>query len=117
MSEMSLRRISLAHFRLTLKDATCARAKTPTFLAWPNGSKKHFPTYPLPKGKVAKWLIWLVGKTVDPSFTRYWVSRNLGHDFVSRSDKIQTELGVQFRPIEPGLVEMFQQLIDQGVFE
>ena len=79
--------------------------------------KQHFPTYPLPKGRVPKWLIWLVGKTVDPSFTRYWVSRNLGHDFVSRSDKIQTELGVQFRPIEPGLVEMFQQLINQGVFE
>lgn len=73
--------------------------------------------YPLPKRRLPKWLVWLVGPALDPVFTRKVISKNVGYAFASNTDKIRSQLQMEFRDVHPGIREMFQQLIDKGVFD
>ncbi|XBQ16024.1 MAG: NAD-dependent epimerase/dehydratase family protein [Oceanicaulis sp.] len=70
--------------------------------------------YPLPKAELPKWMVWLVGPMADPTLTRRMVSRNVGWPFRADNTKSRASLGMEYRAIEPGLEEMFAQLIEAG---
>ena len=68
--------------------------------------------YPLPTRQLPKWLVWLIAPSAG--MTRASVSKNIGLPWRASHAKAEQELGMQFRPLAPGMREMFQQLIDAG---
>ncbi len=68
--------------------------------------------YPIPKKAMPKWLIWLVGPSINKAITRKFVSRNMGLPFIADNSKSKKELNINYRPLEDSMNEMFQQLID-----
>ena len=73
--------------------------------------------YPFPKKTMPKWLVWLVAPMVEKSMTRKIISRNVGVPFRADASKAQRELGVTFRPLKETITDMFQQMVDAGMFE
>ena len=79
--------------------------------------KKRFGgRYPLPRGTLPKWLVWLVGPMTNKLFTRKVVSLNIGLPWKGDNSKGVRELGLTYRPLETTLVDMFQQMADAGGF-
>jgi len=80
--------------------------------------RKHFgKRYPLPARTVPKWLIWLVGPMINKTMTRRVISRNVGLPFRADNSKGVRELGLSYRPLEETVVEFFQQMADNDVFD
>jgi dihydroflavonol-4-reductase len=73
--------------------------------------------YPIPKRTLPKWLVWMVGPVVNKAMTRKAVSRNVGHPFTADGSKATRELGVTYRPLEETVVELFEQMIENGVLD
>jgi dihydroflavonol-4-reductase len=73
--------------------------------------------YPIPKRSLPKWLLWLAGPLVNDAMTRKVVSRNVGLPWRGDNSKGRRELGLSYRPLEETVVDFFQQMVDNGVFE
>lgn len=75
----------------------------------------QFPDYPIAHRKswIPKIIYWLVARFVgvDPAFL--WNS--IGYNFRYDASKIIDNLGMEFRPFEETLRDMYQQFIDEGV--
>ena len=78
--------------------------------------KQFGEAYPFAKKALPKWLVWLVGPIVDKRMTRKMIKLNVGLPWVGDHSKSVNDLGMQYRPLEETLVEMFQQQIDAGAF-
>ena len=77
--------------------------------------KKYGDKYPIGNKKVPKFLLWLIGPIVTNGvFTRRVISRNVGHPLKFDNSKAQKELGINFRPEQESLYEMFDQMIEAG---
>jgi dihydroflavonol-4-reductase len=74
--------------------------------------KNKFPAYPISKGKIPKWLIWLIAPTVG--MTRKMVSKNVGYPWKANNSKGVQELGMKYRPLEETITEFFAQLVEAG---
>jgi len=73
--------------------------------------------YPLPNTPAPKWFVWLFGPLFNKTLTRRYVANNIDHVFKANNSKIQSELGVIFRPLNETLKDAFQSLIDAGVLK
>ena len=107
----------LAAFNPQARGRYLCNAKDTELFAIADALREQYSSYPLPKMRPPKWLVWLIGPALDPLFTRKVISRNIGYEFRSNHQKIQQELGMTFRDPNPGIREMFQQMIDKGVFD
>ena len=76
---------------------------------------KFGETYPVPTKTLPKWLVWLVGPFLAENTTRKFIARNIGLPFRGDNSKSIRELGMSYRPLETSLIEMFQQLADNGL--
>jgi nucleoside-diphosphate-sugar epimerase len=72
-------------------------------------------TFPFPRWTLPKPIVWLFGPLFDETLTRKMVARNVGHPFYADNRKSIRELGMSYRPLETSVVEMFQQLVDNGL--
>lgn len=70
--------------------------------------------WPFPKRVMPKWLIWLTGPLVNKSFTRPMIAKNMGHSWRGDNSKSRERLGLEYRPVETAVTDMFQQMIDSG---
>jgi len=73
--------------------------------------------YPFPKRAMPKWLIWLAGPMINEAMTRKFVSRNVGLPWKADNSKGKRDLGLSYRPLEETVVDFFQQMVENGVFE
>ena len=78
---------------------------------------KYGDKYPLPRKPLPKWMVWLVAPFVIKGMTRKIVSLNINVPWRGDNSKSIRELGMTYRPLEDSLGDMFQQMIDNGVFE
>lgn len=69
------------------------------------GKKRSFPTRELPK-----FMVKATGPTIG--LTRKFVERNVGYPLYFDNTRVQTELGIGFRPVEQSIVEHYQQMLD-----
>jgi len=73
--------------------------------------------YPIPRRKMPKWLIWMVGPIATKgAMTRKMISRNVGYAWKADNAKSVRELGMSYRPQQESLVDMFQQMVDNQHF-
>lgn len=77
---------------------------------------KYGDKYPLPKNKLPKALVWLIGPILSKSLNRKMISRNVGHPFKADNSKGIKELGIMYRPLKDSMEDTFQQMIDNKVF-
>ncbi len=78
-------------------------------------SEKYGNAFPFPKGFLPKFLIWLLAPL--SGFKRKMISRNVGYQWLASNSKSIEQLGMKYRPIENSIIDMFQQMIDNKVFE
>ncbi len=75
---------------------------------------KFGDSFPLPRRKMPKWLMWLVGPMVNKTVTRKIIRLNAGLPWRCDNSKGKRELGLSYRPLETTLIEFFEQLIECG---
>jgi len=73
--------------------------------------------YPLPKKAIPKWLLMIIGPMVNKAFSRKMIKRNIDVDWKADNSKIKNELGFRFRPMEESMVDGFQAMVDNQIFE
>ena len=71
--------------------------------------------YPIPKRAMPKWLFWVVGPFLA-KITRKYISRNTEHPFQFDNSKSVQALGQTYRPLQTTIEEMFEQMVERGVF-
>ena len=69
-------------------------------------------SYPFPKGRVPKWLLWLIGPRVG--IARRYVTTNVGIPFDIDNTRSREVLGIQYREIADTVTEHFRQLVEFG---
>lgn len=77
--------------------------------------KDKYPNYPIGKGSVPKFMIWLMAPSAG--ITRKVVARNVGYPWKANNTKSKEKLGMTYRPLNESVEEFFGSLIDAGVIE
>lgn len=70
--------------------------------------------FPIPRKKIPKWLLWLVGPMIDKKMTRKMIARNVDMPWRADNSKSIRDLQVSYRPLEASMNDFFQQLVDSG---
>jgi dihydroflavonol-4-reductase len=78
--------------------------------------EKYGDRYPLPRTSLPKWLVWLVGP-IAGGISRKFVERNVDVKWRADNSKSKRLLGVSYRPMKDSMEDMFQQMIDAGLFK
>lgn len=74
--------------------------------------------YPIPNKKVPKFLLWLIAPIVTKGLlSRKNVSRNVSIDYHFDNSKSIRELGIEYRPLEQTLSDMFEYMIANNYFK
>lgn len=68
--------------------------------------------FPLPRRALPKPLVWLAAPTAG--LTRTFVSRNVGVAWRADNGKSRRELGMDYRPLQESMEDMFEQLVERG---
>jgi dihydroflavonol-4-reductase len=63
---------------------------------------------------VPKLLLWLIAPYLGLGITRRFVWNNIDVPIKFDNSKSKNELGIQYRPLETTMKEMFQQMLDAG---
>jgi len=71
--------------------------------------------YPLPRRALPKWLVWLVAPM--SGLPRKFVSLNVNVAWKADNSKGKRVFGLRYRPLKDSMEDMFQQLVDRGVFK
>lgn len=78
---------------------------------------KYGEKFPLPKKKLPKWLLMIVGPMTNKLFTRKFIRNNVNVPWKADNSKIKNELGVSFRPMKDTMEQTFQAMIDAGILK
>ncbi|MDO6521477.1 aldehyde reductase [Shimia thalassica] len=76
---------------------------------------KFASDYPLPRRALPKWLVWLVAPM--SGLPRKFVSLNVNVAWKADNSKGKRVFGLRYRPLKDSMEDMFQQLVDRGVFK
>jgi nucleoside-diphosphate-sugar epimerase len=79
--------------------------------------RKFYPEYPIPTTAVPKMLLWLIAPYLGLGITRRFVWNNIDVPLKLDNSKSKNELGIQYRPLDITLKEMFQQMLDAGAIK
>jgi nucleoside-diphosphate-sugar epimerase len=78
--------------------------------------RKHFgDPYPFPRRQIPKFMFWLIAPMM--SYTRKYVSRNVGHRIKFDNSYSKADLGMSYIPVEQTVKEHFQQILDDGLLD
>jgi nucleoside-diphosphate-sugar epimerase len=75
--------------------------------------KEFGDRYPLPKSKLPKFMLYILGPFIG--FSWKYVRENIGIPIRFDMTYTREDLNMEFRAVAPAIVEMFQELINQGV--
>ncbi len=103
----------LAGLITTASGRHLAAAHQKDFLAISDVIKKQHSNYPVPHKYVPKWLFQLIGPIMG--FSRKYVKRNVGYDFVFDNSYIKKDLKISFTPFEKTINDHFNQLVADGL--
>lgn len=76
--------------------------------------RERYGKYPIPKSRLPKWLVWLIGPITTKGLTRKMVMLNVDKPFICDNSKSRRELGVSYRPLAESMNDFFAQLIESG---
>jgi len=79
--------------------------------------RKFGGQFPFPTRTMPKWLVGLVGPMANKVMTRKMISRNVGLPWKGDNSRGVRDLGLTYRPLEETVIDFFQQMVDNKVFE
>ncbi|MBV62582.1 NAD-dependent epimerase/dehydratase family protein [Abyssibacter profundi] len=116
MGVIDVRDLAQAHVKAGYTPGASGRhivnAWNTTLLEMADALRPTYDQYPLPRRHLPKWLLWLLGPS--QGLSRTFVSRNVGHAFKADNSKAVQSLGLEFRPLEASMQDMFAQMIQSG---
>ncbi len=74
---------------------------------------KYGAKYPIPKKALPKWLLMLVGPSMNKAMTRKSLRNNVNIPWNADNSKIKKELNMEFIPMRKTMEDSFQMLIDE----
>ncbi|MES0881146.1 NAD-dependent epimerase/dehydratase family protein [Roseibium sp. SCP14] len=77
--------------------------------------EKYGDRYPIPRKSLPKWIVWAVGPIVG-GIPRKFVRNNVDVKWKADNSKSKRVLGVTYRPLQRSMEDMFEQMIEAGVF-
>ncbi len=116
---VDVRDVAKAHIIAGTKPSVNGRhilvADTISFIEMANILKKEHGKYPLPKGKIPKFLVYLVGPLQGLS----WKYTNLNVGIPTKFDNSYSkkDLGIEYTPIEKTLNDHVEQIIKSGLLK
>jgi nucleoside-diphosphate-sugar epimerase len=103
----------LAGFNANASGRHILVSDTLTFLEIANVLRKEFGDYPLPKGTVPKFLLYLFGPL--QGFSWKFLKLNHGIPVQFDSNYSKKDLGIEYIPIEQTLNDHAKQIIESGL--
>lgn len=79
--------------------------------------EKYGSQFPLPRRALPKWLLMLLGASVNKLFTKSFVQKNVNIAWRADNSKIRYELQLSFRPMKETMEDAFQVLIEKGILK
>ncbi len=71
---------------------------------------RHFKGHSLPPFEIPSPLARLIAPLMSRLITRRFAQRNFGHRWAADNSKSRRDLGIEYRPVEAAIVEMFAQM-------
>jgi len=116
---VDVRDIAKAHILAGTKASVSGRhilvAKTISFFEIANILKKENGKYPLPKGKIPKFLVYLIGPLQGLSWK--YTKLNVGIPINFDNSYSKKDLGIEYTPIEKTLNDHVEQIIKSGLLK
>jgi len=119
MGIVDVRDVAEAHYNAAFNPEANGRyivaAHSSSFLELAQAIALKYDSYPVPKKKVPKWLLWLIGPFLNKNLTRQSIARNVGYRWKADNSRGIRDLGLNYRSLEESGQESFQQMIDHKV--
>ncbi|MCV0429085.1 MAG: NAD-dependent epimerase/dehydratase family protein [Roseibium sp.] len=77
--------------------------------------EKYGDAYPIPRNSLPKWIVWMVGPIVS-GISRKFVENNVNVKWKADNSKGKRVLGITYRPLQESMEDMFEQMIQTGMF-
>jgi len=105
----------LAGYTPTASGRHIAASHEGDFLDIAKTIKTKYPSLPLPKGYVPKWLFKLIAPKIG--FSRKYVANNVGYNIKFDNSYIKKNLGIEFMPFEKTIHDFMDQLINDELIK
>jgi nucleoside-diphosphate-sugar epimerase len=117
---VDIRDVSAAHIAAAYKEDVSGRhfilGHNTSLMEVASVLLEKYPNYPIPKRKLPKLLVWLIGPWIpDEAMERRYVTNNVDVKGIIDNGKSIKELGMVYRPMKETLHDMAQQFIDLGI--
>lgn len=122
MGVVDVREVATAHFEAGFRPEASGRyivnAHNSSFFQMAQTLLPDFgKNYPIPRKRISKFLLLMLGPIIDKRITRKYVARNVNLPFKADHSKSIRELGISYRTEKESMVEFFQQAIEAGAFD
>lgn len=122
MGVVDVREVATAHFEAGFRPEASGRyivnAHNTSFFQMAQTLLPDFgKNYPIPRKRIPKFLLLMLGPVIDKRITRKYVARNVNLPFKADHSKSIRELGISYRTEKESMVEFFQQAIEAGAFD
>jgi len=122
MGVVDVREVATAHFEAGFRPEASGRyivnAHNSSFFQMAQTLLPDFGrNYPIPRKRIPKFLLLMLGPVIDKRITRKYVARNVNLPFKADHSKSIRELGISYRTEKESMVEFFQQAIEAGAFD
>jgi len=122
MGVVDVREVASAHFEAGFRPEASGRyivnAHNSSFFQMAQTLLPDFgKNYPIPRKRIPKFLLLMLGPVIDKRITRKYVARNVNLPFKADHSKSIRELGISYRTEKESMVEFFQQAIEAGAFD
>lgn len=117
---VDVRDLAIAHYNAGFMPEAEGRhiisAESKTFLQLAEMLREKYGNkYPFPKKNLPNWFVVLIAPFIGQK--RKMMARNLSHLWNLNNSKSVNKLKMKYRPIEDSIVDFFQQMIENEVFE
>lgn len=106
----------LAGFKPEAEGRYIVNAATSSLLQMAQILRQKFPSYPLPKKELPKWLVKLVAPIVA-GVSREFIDKNVGYSIAFDNTRSKEVLGLTYRDLNDTLWEHFEQMIKDGLLK
>ncbi len=119
MGVVDVREVAAAHVRAGFTPAASGRhilsGHNTDFFEMASVLREHYgQAFKLPKSKMPKFMVWLLGPLVNKAMTRKVVSLNVDVPWRADNTKSREALGIEYRSLKATLVDMYDHLVEGG---
>jgi dihydroflavonol-4-reductase len=118
---VDVRDVSRAHIEAAFRPRAdgrylCVRHQTDHF-EMTQILRNQYPKYEFPKSATSKQYLAMFGSLFSRDMNRKFITRNVGMRFQLDSSRSEEELGIVYRSLHQTLIDMMEQIIEEGLLD